>query len=106
MPIGEKPLTCKNCGLTGDDVILKTKYVGGQGPVTFPLCEDEVACTLRWDLKQEGRTHSEAAKTKTYADEYKAGHQDGYVEGHEDGFDKGYETAKAEISDWNKPYGS
>ena len=45
----DRPLKCSHCGHEGTDVVMKTKYVGGQGWVTSPECDDTRACWSRWD---------------------------------------------------------
>ena len=45
----KKLLTCSTCGITNEDVIERTEYVGGQGYVTVITCRNEVECWQRWD---------------------------------------------------------
>ena len=47
----QEDLTCHNCGHTGKDVGWHLGYVGGQGLVKRPECNDILACTKRWNIK-------------------------------------------------------
>lgn len=39
-----KELTCSHCGHTGSDVHEVNSYIGGQGYVEIPLCDDGKDC--------------------------------------------------------------
>ena len=41
-------LTCTHCHHRGEDVIVRTVYVGGKGLVHSIECQDRVACWDRW----------------------------------------------------------
>ncbi|AII58705.1 hypothetical protein ASJ33_05440 [Dehalococcoides mccartyi] len=46
-----KELTCSHCGHTGSDVHEVNSYIGGQGYVEIPLCDDGKECWKRWDVQ-------------------------------------------------------
>ena len=46
-------LTCLNCGIKNKEVKMKYVYIGGQGDVRYPYCQDETNCWKRRD-KQIG----------------------------------------------------
>lgn len=41
---------CPICGHCGPDVVVTHRYVGGRGYVDQVHCQDEVACSRRWNL--------------------------------------------------------
>ncbi|KKN70441.1 hypothetical protein LCGC14_0431360 [marine sediment metagenome] len=43
-------LKCRSCGATSD-VHFHNVYIGGQGDVRFPYCDDMVACSGRWNIQ-------------------------------------------------------
>ena len=50
-----RELTCEHCGHQGTDVHMEKSYVGGQGYVIQPRCDDERACWLRWAEREEAK---------------------------------------------------
>ncbi|OBW62613.1 MAG: hypothetical protein A9183_06895 [Dehalococcoides mccartyi] len=44
-------LTCFHCGHTGSDVHAIYSYIGGQGDVRIPFCDDDKECWKRWEAQ-------------------------------------------------------
>ena len=45
-------LKCPHCG-SQEDVVIRSRYIGGQGYVPVVTCRDETRCAFRWDEQND-----------------------------------------------------
>ena len=55
-------MRCFHCGHEGEDVHIYPCYEGGEGRCERPMCDDLVACWLRWD-EQHGLVERELVES-------------------------------------------